>query len=164
MDEATPRFDLPFILPGQAQKEVFHNEALTRIDALLHGTVDGLRTDPPESPTPGACWIVDSPASAAWTGREASLACWTGSGWRFVAPREAMQVWNLADESPWRRTSGAWGPAEAKASRLVVGGSQVVAERQPGVPSPSGGTTIDAEARAAVNLIIVALKTHGLID
>ena len=35
MSDATARLALPFIAPGQAQKELFHNEALTRIDALL---------------------------------------------------------------------------------------------------------------------------------
>mgnify|MGYP006199852597 CR=1 FL=1 len=34
MSDATARFALPFILPGQAQKELFHNEALTRLEAL----------------------------------------------------------------------------------------------------------------------------------
>jgi hypothetical protein len=164
MDEATPRFDLPFILPGQAQKEIFHNEALTRIDALLHGAVEGLRANPPESHAAASCWIVESPASGAWAGQETKLAFWTGGGWRFIAPREATQVWNLADRLPWRWTSGAWAPAEARTARLVVGDLQVVGARQPGVPSPSGGTTIDAEARAALDLIIVALKSHGLID
>ncbi|HZG08817.1 MAG TPA: DUF2793 domain-containing protein [Allosphingosinicella sp.] len=164
MNEATPRFDLPFILPGQAQKEMFHNEALTRIDALLHAAVEGSRPAPPEAPADGECWIVESPAAGAWADREQMLAMWTGSGWRFVAPSEAMSVWNKASNMPWRWTSGGWAAAEVRASRLIVDGSQVVAKRQPGVPSPSGGTTIDAEARAAVDLLIVALRTHGLID
>jgi hypothetical protein len=30
MADTTPRFALPFILPGQAQKELFHNEALAQ--------------------------------------------------------------------------------------------------------------------------------------
>jgi hypothetical protein len=32
------------------------------------------------------------------------------------------------------------------------------------VPSPSGGTIIDAEARLAVDALIAALMSHGLID
>ena len=47
---------------------------------------------------------------------------------------------------------------------LLIGGEQVVGPRQPDIPSPSGGTTIDAEARAAIGLLIVTLKSHGLID
>jgi hypothetical protein len=47
---------------------------------------------------------------------------------------------------------------------VTVGGQQVVGERLETVPSPSGGTIIDAEARAAVDAVIVALRTHGLIE
>ena len=35
--DGTPRWALPFLFAGQAQKEMFHNEALVRIDALVHG-------------------------------------------------------------------------------------------------------------------------------
>ncbi len=39
---ATPRLSLPFIVPGQAQKELFHNEALQLLDVLVAGAVEGL--------------------------------------------------------------------------------------------------------------------------
>jgi hypothetical protein len=39
----------------------------------------------------------------------------------------------------------------------------VVGARQPPVPSPSGGTIIDAEARVAIAQISAALMSHGLI-
>ncbi|HLZ79899.1 MAG TPA: hypothetical protein VKQ09_11235 [Sphingomonas sp.] len=39
MSDATTRFALPLIAPGQAQKELFHNEALARVDALLQPSV-----------------------------------------------------------------------------------------------------------------------------
>jgi hypothetical protein len=41
MNDMTPRFGLPFILPGQAQKEHFHNEALLRVDAILSAAAEG---------------------------------------------------------------------------------------------------------------------------
>jgi hypothetical protein len=40
MDQSA-RCGLPFLAPGQAQKEWFHNEALQRIDMLLCPVVEG---------------------------------------------------------------------------------------------------------------------------
>jgi len=59
----TPRLRLPFLSPGQAQKELIHNEALQMLDALVCPVVnmtDGIA--PPEKPAPGSCYVV--PASA----------------------------------------------------------------------------------------------------
>jgi hypothetical protein len=92
------------------------------------------------------------------------LAVWTDGGWRFAAPVPGMKVWNQA-AGFWLVWSGtAWIAGELSGSRIKIGGVQVVGQRQPDVPSPSGGTIIDAEARAAVAAVIVALKSHGLID
>jgi hypothetical protein len=35
MADASARFELPFIMAGQAQKEITHNEALVLIDAVM---------------------------------------------------------------------------------------------------------------------------------
>jgi hypothetical protein len=164
MDEASPRFGLPYLVPGQAQKEHFHNEALLRIDAVLGARAEGVAANPPGAPGEGACWIVAAGASGAWAERENSLAMWTASGWRFIAPTPGLRVWNEAAGGEWRWTGSAWTAGELFGSALFVGGQMVVSQRQPEVPSPSGGTTIDAEARAAINQIIVALKSHGLIE
>ena len=164
MEEASPRFALPFIVPGQAQKEHFHNEALLRMDAVLGAYVEGELPAPPAAPAPGACWLVAAQATGAWAGRENSVAMWTASGWRFVAPAPGLRVWNGAQGVEWRWTGSGWSKGTLSGSALFVDGQQVVGERQPEVPSPSGGSIIDAEARAAVAQIIVALKSHGLID
>jgi len=44
-----------------------------------------------------------------------------------------------------------------------VGGVQVVGSQQATIANPTGGSTIDAEARTAINSILTAIKTHGLI-
>lgn len=165
MTDATARLALPFILPGQAQKELFHNEALTAIDGLLHAAVEGDPLDtPPPAPAAGQCWIVAAGATGAWSGRAHSLAIHGEGGWRYSNPVAGMLVWNKA-AGHWLHWDGAsWSSGLLPARGLVVGGQQVVGERQPAVPTPSGGTIIDAEARAAVASLIVTLRSHGLID
>lgn len=165
MSDATPRFGLPFILPGQAQKELFHNEALTAADALLHPSVESSAlATPPADPQTGQSWLVGAPAQGTWAGKDRHLATWSVGGWRFAAPLEGMQIWDKG--ASLRRTwfGSAWSDGDVQCSRLVIGGLQVVGERQSAVPSPSGGTIIDAEARGAVAGLIVALRSHGLID
>lgn len=48
-------------------------------------------------------------------------------------------------------------------SGLVVSGNQVVGAQQGAIADPAGGGTVDAEARLAVQLILGALRAHGLI-
>jgi len=165
MSERTARLSLPFIIPGQAQKEVFHNEALARIDVALQAAVEGAPTaSPPEAPQPGQCWIVAPGAAGEWTGRENQLASWTESGWRFVIPFTGFAAWDLAASHALRWNGSSWSAGELRGTKLIVGGKEVVSERQPHVPSPSGGSIIDAEARASIDALIATLMSHGLID
>jgi hypothetical protein len=165
MSDTTPRFALPFILPGQAQKEAFHNEALALVDGALHVCVAGDAGNAvPPDPAPGDGWIVGSDPGGAWAGKAHQLAIWTDGGWRFIAPVPGMTAWNV-DAGCWLYWTGtAWSDGKWPAAAFTIGGQQVVGPRLETVPSPSGGTTIDAEARAATDAIIVALRTHGLIE
>ena len=157
MPDTTPRLALPFILPGQAQKELFHNEALTRIDLALHPAVEeGPVAAPPADPQPGRCWIVGSPGEGDWAGRELMLAMWTEGGWRFLAPAPGTVAWNKASSLPLLWDGAQWRDGALVCSGLTINGVQVVGPRQPGVPSPSGGTIIDEEARAAINALTAA--------
>jgi len=165
MSDSTPRFELPFILPGQAQKELFHNEALLRIDAALSAAAEGApRPDPPANPAEGESWIVAQGASDAWSGKADQLACWTAGGWRFVPPAAGMTVWNKSSGVPMQWSGNGWSEGRLACAGLTVAGQSVVGERQPAVASPSGGTIIDQQARAAVSALIATLKSHGLID
>ncbi len=163
-DGQTARLGMPMLQPGQAQKELYHNEALALIDIALHATVTAIGLDtPPASPTPGTNWIVGTAPTGAWEGAALQLAGWTAGGWRFVMPTEGMTVWSLADGLEGRFIGGSWIVGEARATRLKIGGVQVVGPQQPDIAPPSGGATIDAEARTVLTSILGALSAHGLI-
>jgi Protein of unknown function (DUF2793) len=132
MTETSARFALPFILPGQAQKEAFHNEALTLLDAALHACAEeGPLNTPPAVPEEGRCWIVGEEATGAWAGQGDKLAAWTAGGWRFLAPMPGMLAWNL-DQGRWLHWSGsAWRDGIMPASAIEIGGQQVVGPRLP---------------------------------
>lgn len=164
MTELSTRFGLPFILPGQAQKEVFHNEALAALDGLIHPAVVGTAAAPPAVPAVGESWLVGAGASGDWAGQEGRLAIRTAGGWRFAAPVVGMSVWDSATGYARHWTGSAWSDGKLPVAGIAVAGRQVVGGRLPAVPSPSGGTTIDVEARAAIQALTVALKTHGLTE
>ena len=68
--DATSNLGLPFIVAAQAQKHVTHNEALRALDAIVHLMVlDKDLASPPGSPAEGACYIVASSPSGAWSGQ-----------------------------------------------------------------------------------------------
>lgn len=161
---SSPRHSLPYLSSGQAQKELTHNEALTLVDAGLHAAAASIGMNaPPGAPEPGACWIVGSAPTGGWAGQANALACWTGSGWRFLAAREGMRVW-LADQQLWAvRQAGGWTTGEVRGAKLLIGGTQVVGPRLAAIGTPEGGAAIDAEARAAIDTIIARLIGHGLI-
>jgi Protein of unknown function (DUF2793) len=165
MSDQSARFALPFILPGQAQKELFHNEALAIVDAVLQAAVEeGPRMTPPPAPVPGQCWIVAAGATGGWSGRDDALAAWTEGGWRFVAPTAGLVVWDKAAGLSRQWDGAGWSAGRIACAGLSIAGKPVVGERLAEVPSPSGGTIIDAEARAALAAVIATLKSHGLTD
>lgn len=162
--DATSRWALPQLFAGQAQKEIFHNEALTRIDMLLHGAVESAdAAEPPASPAIGSCWIVASGATGDWQGRDGSLACWTDGGWRFAVPRAGLAV-AVADRGHAMKYEGfAWQDEAVREDGLHVGGLRVVGAQGAAIGDPSGGATVDTEARSSIASILFALRTHGLI-
>lgn len=164
MTDQTARFALPFIDPGQSQKEMTHNEALAAVDAALHPSVQKVgQAVPPATPAIGDQWIVGDPASADWAGRAQAIATWTAGGWRFLAPRDGMTVWSIADGVDARFHAGKWTLGEVAGDRLTIGGVQVVGPQAAAIAAPTGGAVVDVEARGTLTAIIAALTAHGLI-
>ncbi len=164
MADVTDRLALPLLAAGQAQKEVFHNEALLLLDLVAGAGVEAVGPNtPPASPTPGQAWVVGPAPTDDWAGHGQALAGRTAGGWRFVAPREGLAVWSAADGAVARFHSGAWEVGNLRGHAVLIDGNKVVGARAAAIADPSGGATVDSEARAAIGAVLAALRGHGLI-
>jgi hypothetical protein len=140
---ASPRFALPLLFSGQAQKEAFVNEAHALVDALLHPAIEGTQDVPPADPEDGECWLVGNAPTGAWTDHSGALASFQAGSWAFAAPRDGLR---LLDNSSGQLL-------------LYRGGWQ-----RPATPAePSGGTTVDSEARTAIVALIEVLIESGIL-
>lgn len=73
--DQTQRLGLSYIQAAQSLKHITHNEALQRLDALVHLSVlDRDRTAPPADPEEGDRHIVAAGASGGWLGQDGRLA------------------------------------------------------------------------------------------
>jgi hypothetical protein len=160
---ATTRFALPLLAAGQAGKEITHNEAIQIIDWLLCPIVGGPpMPNPPSDPEHGQCFVIGSAATGAWTGRDGQLACFGDGGWRFISPVEGISVTEASGDI-LRFRGGSWERGILRAREVHIDGQKVIGERQPAISPPSGGATVDVQARAAIASILDSLRAHGLI-
>lgn len=139
----TPITGLPLLVPGQAQKEFFVNQALAILDAFAPRAVTASQSEPPAAPAEGDCFRVIAPASHAWAGCEDHIAIRIGGAWHIVPPRDGMRLFDrAADRSLFFQTT--WQSAVVPAA-------------------PTGGTVVDIEARAALTSLIQALGQMGVL-
>lgn len=164
-DEDSARLALPLLAPGQAQKELWHNEALALLDIEVQATVEEIGRDvPPAAPEPGRCWIVGAAPTGAWIGHAGSIAGWTAGGWRFVAPRVGLAARHVPSGHEAVHDGTRWRTGDLRGVRLLIDGQQVIGPRTPAITVPIGGSTIDAELRTCVGTILNSLRNHGLIE
>lgn len=142
-ESASARFILPLLYSGQAQKEIFVNEAILRIDSLLHCGIQGEAEGPPTGAEEGQIWLVAAAATGEWLAHDGELACWIQGQWGFVSPQEGMRVFDLSAGCEMLFVSAEW----KKTSPLS---------------EPIGGEVVDNEARAAIGSLIAALTTMGI--
>ncbi len=143
LDSATPRFGLPLLFAGQAQKEFHVNEAHVLADSLLHCAIEGESASPPPSPMNGDCWLVAANAGGGWAGQSGKLACRQAGNWIFIAPRDGIRLYNRATGQEMRYANGWHAPARPA--------------------PPTGGTVVDAEARSAIVNLVAALAQAGIL-
>ncbi|MGN6356825.1 MAG: DUF2793 domain-containing protein [Novosphingobium sp.] len=139
---ATPRYAIPLLFSGQAEKEFYVNEAHALTDALLHCAVEGVADTPPTAPEEGDCWLVGPAPTDAWSGEAGKIACRQLGNWLFVDPRDGLAVLDRPTGQILRFHAG-W-----------------IAPATPAVPTT--GTVIDSEARDALGQVIVALTEAGI--
>lgn len=160
----TARYALPLLSPGQAQKEVTHNEALLALDALVCGCcAQGPSNNPPMEPEIGLSYLCGLAPSGAWAGHPKAVVTWSESGWRFHAPVEGQRLHDRASGRTWCYASGEWQLGVLHATEVRVNGSKVLGAQQLAIANATGGGVVDVEARNALTQILAALRTHGLI-
>ncbi len=164
MPDLSARHGLPLLAAGQAQKEVTHNEALTRLDGLLHGALESrVMAAPPASPLAGQLWLIAATPTGAWAGQAGKLALWTDGGWRFLAAVTGCLLWSKPDQLFGWFDGAAWHWGDWPVTGIKIGGTQVIGPQRAAIAAPTGGTTPDSQARTAISSILQALRDHGLI-
>lgn len=83
---------------------------------------------------------------------------------RLLGAGASTSVPTRADaDSRYAQLSGATFTGAVQATEYRVSGTKVVGAQGAAVADASGGATIDAEARTAINTLLARLRTHGLI-
>jgi hypothetical protein len=125
MSETTQRLKLPYIMPSQAMKHVTDNEALQRIDAAVHLTIDLTIALPVEIPSAGMTCLIDEDPSGDWTGQAGKIAFWQDDSWQFTTPLDGWLAWFKSDEKLRLRHEGSWAdlplPDDAQFDQLGIG-------------------------------------------
>lgn len=164
MNDSSYRYGLPYIHMGQAQKEIAHNEAVARIDTLLHLSVESRTVSaPPANPLLGEVWIVSVKAVDAWNGQSGAIASFDGFGWSFIFPREGCLAWvkDAAQFSVWCR--GEWQPATQLRipERITAAGKIYLPEA--GIADPENNFFEDKQARIDISRLMSAMQKAGLM-
>lgn len=95
----TQNLNLPLVAPAQAQKHVTVNEALSRIDALVHLSVESRNLPvPPATVEEGQSFLVADGASGVWAGQDGVVANYFNGGWQFLPPSKGWTCW-VANEA-----------------------------------------------------------------
>lgn len=101
---------LPFVAGGQAQKHVTVNEALIRLDQLVHLAVisRGLSSPPGGVVAEGTRYLVADAASGAWAGWEGHIAYYRDGAWQFLAPAPGWRLWVLDEDCELFNSGAGW--------------------------------------------------------
>ena len=137
------RHAFPLLHPAQAQKEFTVNEAVARLDALVHPGVIGLADIPPTQPGAGDAYLIGNTPEGEWSGMPNAIAVWQGDQWLIQPPVTGMSIYR-EDLGQMAHFRDVW--------------------RVAAMPAPiEGGTVKDNEARAAIEALVAILQKAGIL-
>jgi len=120
VSDVTTRLKLPYLQAAQAQKHVTHNEALERLDLLVHLTVGAFdATTPPVSPLEGEVWAIGVSPVGDWAGHAGEVAAWSNGGWLFFEPQNGWLAALATELRIW--TGSSWDPIDMGALQNLPG-------------------------------------------
>ncbi len=148
----TAQFDLPLVMPAQAQKHVTVNEALTRLDAAAQlRVVSSIISAPPSSEEEGASYLVPIGASGEWEGLTNRIAVWCNGGWSYLVPRAGWRAWDESDRTFRLFDGTGWIPDAIVASPNGAGTAWRVIEFDHVIaPGASNTTSVSIPSRSQV--------------
>lgn len=109
MTDSSPRYNVPFVQPGQANAHLILNEATAKLEQLANGSVISRTVaNQPTTPVDGDAYLLLGGAVGVdWGSQGGNLAYYLG-GWFFVQPYEGMTVWIKAEQQYLVYTNGNW--------------------------------------------------------
>jgi Protein of unknown function (DUF2793) len=118
----TPKLMMPYIVAGQAQKEITHNDALNDVDGLVQLSVINRTTaTPPASPLEGDSYIIAPSPTGVWAGNAGAIASYY-SGWRIKQPKVGWQAY-LQDEGVMCIYDGTMWNASLNTQAITIAGN-----------------------------------------
>jgi hypothetical protein len=115
---------LPYILPGQAQKHITHNEAIAALDVLTQlAVLDRDLNTPPGTPNVNMRYIVGPAPSGDWSGKSGQVTAWDGAVWRFHEPQPGWLAFIVDENGLLAWNGSAWVPTlglDAQAPMLGI--------------------------------------------
>lgn len=100
---------LPYIAASQDQKHITHNEALLKLDALLHLSVKSRAlSSPPDDPETSSRYMVAGSATGLWDGHDGEIAAFQEGAWEFFVPQTGWRLWVEDEATLLALYEGSW--------------------------------------------------------
>lgn len=151
MSTETRYLKLPYIVPGQSEKELTHNDALNILDTLIMFSVlDKDVSAEPSTPSNGDRYLLPAGATGThWDGQGSKIAFYM-DGWYFLSPQLGWQVWAIDEDCQYALTSAGWKKTGAAAPSS-------------GWADPTGANSRSTFDPSTVNLEDLAQRVAALI-